>query len=87
MDAFLLVYLISAIAKADGLGGAECLACLAAYAPITNVVNLGSFGAMPVSVVLVSAVLPAAIEPATFKSSGDAIAAEPTPINFLLLKF
>jgi hypothetical protein len=44
VDAFLLVYLISAVAKADGLGGAECPACLAAYTPVTNVVNLGSFG-------------------------------------------
>jgi len=41
---------------------------------------------MPASVVLVSAVLPAAIEPATFRSSGDAIAAVPTIINFRLVK-
>jgi hypothetical protein len=31
--------------------------------------------------------LAAAIEPETFRSSGDAIAAEPTIINFLLVKF
>jgi hypothetical protein len=43
MDAFLLVYLISAVPEADGLDGAECLACLAAYTPVINVVNLGSF--------------------------------------------
>ena len=49
MDAFLLVYLISAIAKADGLGRAECLACLAAYAPVINVVDLGPFGGNAVS--------------------------------------
>jgi hypothetical protein len=29
----------------------------------------------------------AAIEVATFKSNGDAIAAEPTSMNFLLVKF
>jgi hypothetical protein len=34
-----------------------------------------------------SAVLSAAIEPDTFKSSGDAIAAEPNIMNFLLVKF
>jgi len=44
MDAFLLVYLISAIAKADGLGRTEGLARLAAYTPIINVVNPGSLG-------------------------------------------
>jgi hypothetical protein len=42
---------------------------------------------MPVSAVLVSAALLAAIEPAMFNSSGDAIAAEPMFMNLLLLKF
>jgi hypothetical protein len=44
MDAFFLVYFISAIAEIDGLGRAVCLAYLAAYAPEANVVNLGPFG-------------------------------------------
>ena len=43
MDAFLLVYLISAITIADSLDRTECLAYLAAYALTTNEVNLGSF--------------------------------------------
>jgi hypothetical protein len=43
--------------------------------------------AMPVSVALGSAVLLAAIESASLKNSGDAIAAEPTIMNFLLVKF
>ena len=43
--------------------------------------------AMPVTVVLVSAALLAAIEPAAFKNNGDAIAAEPAIMNFLLVKF
>jgi hypothetical protein len=41
---------------------------------------------MLLSLVLASAVLPAAIEPATFKKSGVAIAAVPTIINFRLDK-
>jgi len=44
MDAFLLVYLISAIAESDGLGRTEGLACLAAYAPVIYIVNPGSSG-------------------------------------------
>lgn len=44
MDTFALVYLISTIAEADGLGRAECPAYLAAYAHFTNVVNLCSLG-------------------------------------------
>jgi hypothetical protein len=39
-----------------------------------------------VSAVLVSAVFAAAVEPAAFKSKGDAIAAELTIMNFLLVK-
>jgi hypothetical protein len=41
---------------------------------------------MPVSAVFVPAVLSAAVEPETFKSSGDAIAAVPAIINFRLVK-
>jgi hypothetical protein len=41
---------------------------------------------MLVSAVLVPEPLLAAIEPAAFKSSGDAIAAEPTIMNFRLVK-
>jgi len=41
----------------------------------------------PASIVLVSAVLPAAIGTTTLKSSGDAIAAELTSRNFLPVKF
>jgi hypothetical protein len=44
MNAFLLVNLIFTIAKSDGLGRTKCLAYLAAYALITNVIYLGSFG-------------------------------------------
>jgi hypothetical protein len=44
MDAYLLVYLISAIAEADGPDRAKCPARLAAYAPVINVVNLCSLG-------------------------------------------
>ena len=40
-----------------------------------------------VAVVLVSADFAAAIELAAFKSNGDAIAAELTIMNFLLVKF
>jgi|WetSurSiteA1Bulk_404760.scaffolds.fasta_scaffold283535_2 hypothetical protein len=43
--------------------------------------------AMPVSVVLVSAALSEAIEPAVYKINGDATAAELAIMNFLLLKF
>ena len=42
--AFALVYLISAIAKTDGLGGTESLAYLTADALFANEVYLGSFG-------------------------------------------
>jgi hypothetical protein len=43
--------------------------------------------AMLVPAVLVSAGFAAAIELAAFKSNGDAIAAELTSMNFLLVKF
>jgi len=39
------------------------------------------------SVVFASEVFAAAVEPATFKSKGDAIAAELTSMNFLLVRF
>jgi hypothetical protein len=42
--AFALVYLISAIAKTDGLGGTESLAYLTADALFANEVYFGSFG-------------------------------------------
>jgi len=44
MNAFLLVYLISAIAKTNGLGRAECFAHLAADALFSNKVYFGPFG-------------------------------------------
>ena len=88
MYALLLVYLISGVAEADGLCRTECHAHMAAYAPMTNEVYLGSLWWRCCSAtVLVSAVFAAAIEPAAFKSNGDAIAAELTIMNFLLVKF
>jgi hypothetical protein len=42
---------------------------------------------MPVSAGLAVAALSAAIDLAAFKNSGDATAAEPTSMNFLLDKF
>jgi len=44
MNAFALVYLIPTVAEVDGLDRTVCLAYLAAYAPLTDVVDLGSFG-------------------------------------------
>jgi hypothetical protein len=43
MDTFLLVYLISTIAEADGLDWTKGPACLAAYAPVIDIVDLCSF--------------------------------------------